>query len=319
MVLTSRSILRNACLLAACATVGCAGSKSPSDAANPASSAAPVVADLRPDSSPPKQLVVQGAGPAVPRPGQQVLRLTVYQITVPSGAVSRSDEFWKRVDEHSVDVATYDLLLRNGMRVGLAPSAEWDPYFKGIVEHYPAATQANTATGMANIGVTELSLKKGIRYQDLFYLGPGDRTPRGRTYEDCEDLLSVSYQPVPRRPDHVRVKVCPLVRGMRKRYELAGRGDEREVRYVHPEQLYDLNLEAEIPPDSFLVIAPSQQGLWPMNLGNTFLTQEGPAEQFELVLLLVPQLTPLDELPAEQPAPAPPPPPPAPGRRPARG
>jgi hypothetical protein len=305
MTRTSRAIFRAARALAAASILtGCAGGKAKPAGAAPGGGAT-AMTGIRPDPSP-KQLVVQGnGGSAVPRPGQQVLRLSVYQITVPRGAVSRSDEFWKRVDEHTVDAATYDLLLRNGVRVGLAPAGEWEQYFKQIVEFYPAATQASTATGFGNAGATELSLKKGVGYQDLFYLAPGDATPRGRTYEDCEDLLSVTYQPVPRRPDHVRVKVCPLVRGMRKRYEVSVRGEEREVRYVQPEQLYDLNLEAEIPPGSFLVIAPSQQGLWPMNVGNTFLTRDGPAEQFELVLLLVPRLTAVDEAPAaEQTVPA---------------
>jgi len=60
-----------------------------------------------------------------------VQAMDVYEVTVPFGAVSRSQEFWKRVNETSVDVATYDLLQKNGFRVGVAPAAEWS-YFRAI-------------------------------------------------------------------------------------------------------------------------------------------------------------------------------------------
>src|SRR5687767_5663780 len=53
-------------------------------------------------------------------PPPAVAALDVYQLTVPLGAVSRSQEFWKRVNETSVDVATCDLLQKNGFRVGVA-------------------------------------------------------------------------------------------------------------------------------------------------------------------------------------------------------
>ena len=41
---------------------------------------------------------------------------------VPRGAVSRSDEFWKHVEEGQIDPATYDLLLKElAAKAGVSP------------------------------------------------------------------------------------------------------------------------------------------------------------------------------------------------------
>jgi len=54
------------------------------------------------------------------------LQLHAYmlRIAVPYGTLSGNEEFWKRIDEHSLDPGTYDLLYRSGVRVGQAPWAE---------------------------------------------------------------------------------------------------------------------------------------------------------------------------------------------------
>src|SRR5438105_4488134 len=68
------------------------------------------------------------APPGAPRDAQptvpMVFQLVCYQITVPVGTVSRNEAFWKRIDETSLDPARYDLLRRNGMRLGVAPVSE---------------------------------------------------------------------------------------------------------------------------------------------------------------------------------------------------
>src|SRR3954468_13872640 len=39
-----------------------------------------------------------------------LVQVNAYKITLPVGAVSRNDDFWKRVNERAVDVPTYELL-----------------------------------------------------------------------------------------------------------------------------------------------------------------------------------------------------------------
>ena len=119
-----------------------------------------------------------------------VQALDVYQLTVPYGAVSRSQEFWKRINETSVDVATSDLLQKNGLRVGVAPASEWS-YFRAIIEQFPAVTRHMAVTGGGE-GSLELSMKQGVEFQNLAYL-TDDNTLIVRTYEHCEDLIAVAY------------------------------------------------------------------------------------------------------------------------------
>ena len=217
-----------------------------------------------------------------------VQALDVYQLTVPFGAVSRSQEFWKRVNETSVDVATYDLLQKNGFRVGVAPAADWS-YFRAIIEQFPVVTKRMTITG-GPAGTLELEMKKGVEFQNLAYL-TDDNTLVARTYEHCEDAIAVAFQPAPRRPGQVRMTMCPLVRARRKKFEVSVLNEEREYDLVRPERLYDLNLCADIPVESFLVVAPCTTAKWASNLGTTFLVDEAPTEKVERVLIMVPRGT----------------------------
>ena len=217
-----------------------------------------------------------------------VQALDVYQLTVPYGAVSRSQEFWKRVNETSVDVATYDLLQKNGFRVGVAPAAEWS-YFRAIIEGFPVVTKRMTVTGGAE-GALELPMRKGIEFQTLAYL-TDDNTLLVRTYEHCENGIAVAFQPAPRRPGEVRMTMCPLVRARRKKFEVSVLNEEREYDLVRPERLYDLNLCADIPVEGFLVVAPCTSARWACNLGTTFLVEEAPTEKVERVLIMVPRGT----------------------------
>jgi hypothetical protein len=214
--------------------------------------------------------------------------MDVYQLTLPVGAVSRSEEFWKRVDEQGVDIGTYDLLQKNGFRVGVAPASQW-PYFRGILEQYPAVTKKTTVTA-GEAGSLELMMKKGIDSQYLFYLSD-DNTLRGRTYDRCENLLSVTFQAAPRKAGQVRVTMCPVVRCTRGEFQISATGAEREYEFVRPERLYDLNLCCDVPVRGFLVVAPSTMAKWSATLGNAFLVDGGASERFEHVLLMVPRPT----------------------------
>src|SRR5687768_9330278 len=56
-----------------------------------------------------------GPAPKDPQPPIQLAtRFEIYEVTMPAGAVSRSEMFWKIVDEEQVDPGTYDVLRRNG-------------------------------------------------------------------------------------------------------------------------------------------------------------------------------------------------------------
>src|SRR4030095_13612095 len=68
------------------------------------------------------------------------VNLSIFHLSVPAGGVSSNEAFWKHVDEQAVDVASYDILYKNGLRVGRAPLAELD-YLLKILDQNPMECQ----------------------------------------------------------------------------------------------------------------------------------------------------------------------------------
>lgn len=242
---------------------------------------------------------LRGAGAIAsrPRPDPDAARravptvvvLDVYHLTVPAGGVSRNDEFWKHVDETRIDVATYDLLLKNGVRAGLGRDTEWG-YFKGLLGEYPSARQQQLRTEPGKIGYFELPMRTGVAYQNLFWRDDHDGVI-GRTFEVCDDVLAISFEASTHRPGEAVVKVCPLVRGLRREFHASVMNNEEiEIRQKQPEKLYDLRLVSVVPLNDFLIIGPSPQARYPTTIGNTFLMTDGKTEPIEHVLVIVPRI-----------------------------
>jgi len=265
-----RAHLASTIVLALTALAGCQGTPpAPTAQPAPAPTTRPVVMDNMPR----------------PEPKRPVVHLDVYQMAVPRGAVSRSAEFWKRVDEQQIDPPTYDLLLKNGVRVGVAPTRDWD-YFRDVLERNNARTAWGSVMAGGS-GTMDLPMRKNIPSQDIFYVGDAAPYPIGRTYPQCENLFGLSFWPDQRQEGALHLTVTPVVRATRGRLEYH-QGEEQEFVYVRPESLYELNLRAVIPPGWFLVIGPSPESRWPTSLGNAFLTLDGDADEKEQVLILVP-------------------------------
>ena len=248
------------------------------------------------------ELRSSGSIAAAPRPDPDaprhaiptVLVLDVYHLTVPFGAVSRNAEFWKRVDEDRMDIATHDLLSKNGVRVGLGRDFEWG-YFKGLLGQFPSARQQQVRTEPGKVGQFELPIRTGVPYQNIFWLD--DRNGLiGRTYEKCDDLLAISFEASTHRPGEAIVKICPLVRGLRREFHVSVMNNEEiEIEQKHPEHLYDLRLESVIPLNDFLIVGPSAQAKFPTGIGNTFLVTDGKTEPTEHVLVIVPRVYRIDD------------------------
>lgn len=215
-----------------------------------------------------------------------VVQLDVYLLTVPFRAISNNDDFWKRVDENKPDIGIADLLQKNGMRVGIGSNDDWS-YFKHLIDQYNAVVQRGTASP-AESGSLDLPMKKSIDYENVFYFNDHNEL-YGRTYERCENLLQVLFYAAKRHPGDSVIKVCPVIRGLRKRLEISPfNNDEREIVFVNPEQLIDLRLEVTVTANHFLIVAPSRISKWKSSLGNSFLISPGHAELVENVLLFVP-------------------------------
>jgi len=217
-----------------------------------------------------------------------VFYLDVYQVAVPIGAVSTSNEFWRQVDEDSIDPTRRDLLLKNGIRVGLGETEDWD-YFRSLIENYPHFSRSGSAVATGT-GTVELVMKQNVLTQDIFLLR-GQGKLSGRTYDRCHNIIGVSFWPDPRQQNVMRITVSPTVRSTRTFLEYNRSNEEKVPQFVDrtPEHLYDLNLEVRIGGEKFLVLGLAEGGQWPTSLGHQFLTLDGDVEKKEQVLIFVPR------------------------------
>jgi hypothetical protein len=212
--------------------------------------------------------------------------MDVFHLQVPYGTLCRNEEFWKRVDEEALDPMTYDLLRRNGVRVGVAPIDEW-PYLSQIIQQHPAKFH-KMLLPINEAAVTEVEMKKDLPAQNLFYFDPMGNLV-GRSFERSENFIAMTVERAPRRPGSLRVTLCPVVKSMRREFEYSLTNAEREFTIVRPERLYDINLCTELPPNQILIVAPSEESRWPTSIGSSFLVKDGTTEQFEQILILVPR------------------------------
>lgn len=220
--------------------------------------------------------------------------LDVYDIQTPLGSISQRDDFWKQADENALDVSTYDTLFRNGVRVGVASAVQWDE-LKSIITQANSRVERKSMVGQKGNN-SELLMRENIPYQTIFQFSPENGLV-GRTYENCQNLLTVAFEPTPRRFGSARVNVCPLVRGLRKRLGYVDNGDSQDIEYVSPERLYDVNLRVDIPFGHFLIMAPSTEARLQTTIGNRFLVSDGTTSPTERVLIIVPHPYRLEQVP----------------------
>jgi hypothetical protein len=220
-----------------------------------------------------------------PPPVTYVFQVDVYQLAVPFGTISANEPFWKRIDEQCVDVATHDLLDSNGIRVGSAPIEELQELRKYLAEVTPAQRLTVTASDVAHV---EIPMKKDLPEQVLFRFDETKR-PIGYSFDRCENVMAIAFQPTPRKPGHLRLTLCPVVRSQKKVLSVSPTNEFREFAFVNPERLYDLNLTADIPRESFLIVTASSYATEANSVGRAFLTLDGPAQRMEQILLILPK------------------------------
>jgi hypothetical protein len=215
----------------------------------------------------------------------QMFHVEVFVLSAPSGTFSRNDEFWKRIDEQCLDVGTYELLQKNGMRVGVAPLAELQQISPFLVDATPVQKFAVTGAELKDV---QIDMKVGVQAQTIFYFDRQNH-PVGRSFDKSENVMNVSFKPAPRKPGHLRMEFCPMVRAMRKKMQFTAMNESYEIQFVNPEVYYDLNFLVDIPADSFLIVTPSEAASFPSRLGRAFMIKDTPTSQLEQMLLIVPQ------------------------------
>jgi hypothetical protein len=218
---------------------------------------------------------------AVPA-AQLVFQLEVFVLSVPAGTLSGNEEFWKRIDETALDPATYDLLYRSGVRVGEAPLSELsalDKYIDTTVTRQKFSVQGTEVKDM------QIEMKKNVLEQDIFHFDKFNQTV-GRTYQDSDNFINISFEPALRKPGQIRLTCCPMVRSRQKIRRVSVLNNEYFFTEELPEAIFDLNFKVDLPPENFLIAMPSPD-VKTSNVGSAFFMKDTDTQQMEQVLIVI--------------------------------
>ena len=132
-----------------------------------------------------------------------LLQLDIYQLTVPFGAISSSGTLPENIDEDHVDLATHALLLNNGLRFGIGANDEWG-YYKSLIDRSAAIRQKSEHDPVQK-GIAGVAVALEYRTQDIFFLTDHWK---GRTYDKCDNLLALTFEPTPRQPGDATIRLA---------------------------------------------------------------------------------------------------------------
>ncbi|HWP41554.1 MAG TPA: hypothetical protein VNL70_11550 [Tepidisphaeraceae bacterium] len=226
------------------------------------------------------------AGLDAAQPDPLRFNVELFVLSVPHGAISGNEQFWKHIDEQVFDVPTAELLDKNGIRVGVVGIDQIEQLARFLDEATPAQ-RLNIAGPEARDA--EVVMNADLPEQVIFHFDERN-VAVGRSYDRCENVINLSFQPAPRKPGCLRLKLCPMVRTTRKRVQFTRLNDAYELQFISPETLYELNFRVDLPRDRFLVVAPSHSAiLRPTSVGGCFLLRNTPTERLEQVLIVIPQ------------------------------
>lgn len=224
--------------------------------------------------------------PADAKPARELLySIELWEIRLPRYGVSADEAFWKRVDEQALDLPTYDVLFKNGMRVGTIPVTDLGAVRTLIDDRKGIRT---TVQGVAGQQV-EVPIDHDVAGEVVFYLNRSNDLI-GRSYDRCDNFFTFSFETTPRNPDQIRLAFTPVVRSHDRKlqYTLTPGKSDREVNVTVEEKHYDVGLATDLPLQSALVIAPSIEAKVTTSIGARFLLINTLSEQRERLLVVVP-------------------------------
>ena len=223
-----------------------------------------------------------------------MVHLDIYLLNMPAGSVSQNSEFWKRVDEEAVGRANADRLKSNGIRCGVAPRSE-GLFFSQFFDHQPHDAKRQMVDSL-HTDTIDLQMEKKFDQEDLFFINASNQV-EGKTYSQGINQLALTFGPTPRDPGAVRLTLCPVVSSDKTQTRFTPLNQEYESTIKDADRLYEIGLSADVPGDSFMIIAPSSDAIRKTSLGRTFLINPDKTELQEQVIVIVPTFMRLDGTP----------------------
>jgi hypothetical protein len=226
---------------------------------------------------------------AYPTP-PQFISVYMDQFYLPYGFMNKSDPFWKQLDEDAVDVDTYDLLYKNGLRVGHANVSTW-PRCLEYIDRRTTRVQRGRFMSISGVDGLPIDMTAQMPEETLFYFDQNGLT--GRSFDLCTNRLAFAFQWELHAQDVIHITVCPLVNVQRRRMQYFLADDAPEDAFQKDEYLYGLRFHADLAPGEFLVIGTSPRADDPTRVGNRFLIHDGPTDRYESLLIFARDQLPL--------------------------
>ncbi|MGD0767972.1 MAG: hypothetical protein ABSB42_07225 [Tepidisphaeraceae bacterium] len=227
----------------------------------------------------------------------------IYQFQMPFGANSRDDSFWKLVDEDVVDVPTNLNLNRNGLRVGRGRVADWPDYLKLLIAESAMTLKETKFLTQPSFDDARLPMSDDILPEELLFIYD-DHGLTMRSFDDCQNFLSVAFQWAPRKAGTMRLTICPAIMAWRTRRDYSLSDNPPEGKYLERLNYYDLHFCTDVAPGEFLALGTSTATEDPNRVGSRFLTRDGPNQRYEQLLILVGQSVPMKGMKNHAAAPA---------------
>ncbi len=237
-----------------------------------------------------------------PTPGARcayVVRLSIFSVAVPGGAVSCSERLWHYLDEEITDADMAGTLNRNGLRVGRGKQADW-PAVASLLREMTGQTPVRQEHLVQPGSTASIVMVRSQPAQRMFVFDEVGCL-RGRDYPPGDNVLMVSARLNTDNPADVTIHAAPVIRTARRGPGIvstdAGVRLTREPKIVPVEPL---EFTARVDEGSYLIIGPGVAARRTTSPGRRFFarTRDGLAQ--EVLLVIVPRVF-VAELPAVEP------------------
>jgi len=269
--------------MVAFALAGCSGSKTQAGT----SSGRPVIGPFRAKDENP--FLDKGKEPTV---RQEVVRLSVYRVTIKNQEQNKVGELWKLFRPVALPGDNAGLLAGNGLAIGSGGAKVWTEAVR-LLEVNPGKPWLGGnevkqwGTGLTEGFVAELAVSESVGRVTLFWHESDGRLV-GKTYESCQKLLVITA--VVRPTGGVQIKLVPVLKEEGKRARTLRRfammwGKEPE-NYVA--KFDRLAFEGVVGSDEFLMIGSGAEADG-TSFGRVFFDEVDEQRPSRTVLLIIPR------------------------------
>jgi hypothetical protein len=239
------------------------------------------------DENPFAMAVTPADGAGGDAPTVRVVRLVfdVVRADLPLGGVRDAPKIWNHVDQLQANSDGGALLIKNGMRIGVASPEAWS-VIRAILDRPDIEVRRDQFVAPSGQPLAIL-LSAIDQDQPIFAYGPDNRL-NGKTFAAGEKLLDLDYEYHPDGKTDLRL-MLEVRRDLGVMRWEHNNGVIREVPAYDRDVFETLTALITLKPEEFLVVGLGSRADNPFLIGNQFLTFEKESKRFETLLFITPK------------------------------